>query len=167
MSSGFPLRMLKASGPRLIHSRFVTFQCYARACREMAGEAARCRLPISNAAAGSTVKMLSTWIKQSFTTIKLCWNLLRVRHSLCSLYNLKAIDMGDSWEEQADEVSPATTAKPSFSFNPQAASFSFNPTASSFTPPSGAPDQAAEKPEDSPQPEEDNNTSENKATNAG
>jgi hypothetical protein len=51
--------------------------------------------------------------------------------------------MGDSWEDQADELVTKEEKSSSFSFNPKASSFSFNPSASSFAPPA-AQTQATE-----------------------
>ena len=51
--------------------------------------------------------------------------------------------MGDSWEDQADEIEESEKKATSFSFNPKASSFSFNPSASSFAPPGGQTGEAA------------------------
>lgn len=52
--------------------------------------------------------------------------------------------MGDSWEDQADEIAGEEEPKKpgNFSFNPSANSFSFNPSASSFAPPAGTASEA-------------------------
>jgi hypothetical protein len=43
------------------------------------------------------------------------------------------ISMGDSWEDQADEIERENKPSP-FSFNPNASSFSFSASATSFSP---------------------------------